>query len=86
MRLGRERRRVGARPRGAGHREADHPDDEPGVQRGQQQIAARVLDDDGAELETQSRLRDDADDDARSRAGRRNAERLQRRVVVSFIL
>src|SRR6516162_93005 len=49
------------------HRQADDPDDQRGVGRGQQQAAAGVVDYDRGELQPQPGQRDHADDDAGGR-------------------
>ena len=62
------------------HREADDPDDQRGVDRGQQQAAAGIADDDRREFQAETGQRHDADDDAGAGAGGRGIERADRAV------
>ena len=68
---------VGRRHR---HREADDPDDQRGIDRGQQQAAAGIGDHDRREFEAEPGQRHDADDDAGAGAGGRGVERADRAV------
>ncbi len=66
--------------RGDRHREPDDPDDQRGIDRGQQQIAAGIVDHDRREFQPQSGQRHHADDDAGGRAGGGGGQRLQRTI------
>jgi hypothetical protein len=79
----RRRRDHGADDVAGGHRdrEADDPHDQRREQRGQREAAARIGDDDRAELEAEPGLGDYADDDSRRRARRRHVQHLSRAVA-----